>query len=111
MDRDFAPAKCRYCVRLATLMQHLRQISRGPHQWAVRPVSAIFVSIDGDATRYLLVGYSNPKTTGLPNNLVYGVPLNIHRGDAEAGPRTASRPLKRQDQPSWPVMPRGSDPI
>lgn len=87
MGRDFAPAKCRYCVRLATLMQHVKEISRGPHQWAVRPVSGIFVSIDGEVARYVLAGYSNPKASGLPNNLVYGIPLNIHRGDAEANPK------------------------
>jgi hypothetical protein len=86
MDRNSTPPRCPYCVRLATLMQHFKRINRGPHQWAVRPVSGIFVSIDGEVARYVLAGYSNPKTSGLPNNLVYGIPLNIHRDDTEASP-------------------------
>jgi hypothetical protein len=42
-------------------------------------LSGIFVSCDGDVSRYLLTGYSNPKTSGLPNNLVYAIPLTHHR--------------------------------
>jgi hypothetical protein len=42
--------------------------------------------VDGEVTRYVVAGYSNPKASGLPNHLVYGIPLNIHRGDAEASP-------------------------
>ncbi|HZL26070.1 MAG TPA: hypothetical protein VFC39_06025 [Acidobacteriaceae bacterium] len=86
MVRDFASTECRYCVRLATLIRHLKEISLGPHQWAMRPVSGIFVSINGEVARYVVAGYSNPKASGLPNNLVFGIPLNIHRGDAEASP-------------------------
>ena len=79
MNHCSVDPNCRYCVRMATLMVHFRKISRGPHQWLVRPLSGIFVSYDGEVSRYMLVGYSNPKTSGLPNNLVYAIPLSHHR--------------------------------
>ena len=79
MDHCSADPNCRYCVRMATLMVHFRKISRGPHQWLVRPLIGSFVSCEGEVCRYLLTGYSNPKTSGLPNNLVYAIPLTHHR--------------------------------
>jgi hypothetical protein len=65
-------------------MKHLRKISYGPHQWLVRPLSGYFVSSEGGASHYLLVGYSNPKTTALPNHLVYGLPIASYRPDPES---------------------------
>jgi hypothetical protein len=50
----------------------------------VRPLTGIFVSYDGEVSRYLLTGYSNPKTSRLPNNLVYAIPLSHHRTHREA---------------------------
>jgi hypothetical protein len=83
MDHISADPNCRYCVRMATLMVHFRKISRGPHQWLVRPLTGIFVSCEGEASRYLLTGYSNPKASGLPNNLVYAIPLSHFRAHRE----------------------------
>jgi hypothetical protein len=65
-------------------MVKFRKTSRGPHQWLVRPLSGIFVSGQGEVSRYLLVGYSNPKSTGLPNHLIYAIPLYHFRPDPDA---------------------------
>jgi hypothetical protein len=65
-------------------MVNFRKVPLGPHQWLVRPLSGIFVSTEGEVNRYVLVGYSNPKTTGLPNHLIFAVPLHVYRADPEA---------------------------
>jgi hypothetical protein len=65
-------------------MKHFRKISYGPHQWLVRPLSGYFVSREGEASHYLLVGYTNPKSTGLPNHLVYGLPIASYRSGPES---------------------------
>jgi hypothetical protein len=65
-------------------MVHFRKISRGRHQWLVRPLTGIFVSGEGEVSRYLLTGYSNPKSSGLPNNLIYAIPLYHFRPDPDS---------------------------
>jgi hypothetical protein len=51
-----------------------------------RRLSGIFVSLEGHVKRYVLAAFSNPDSTELPNPLVFGLPLTIHRGHPEAEP-------------------------
>src|ERR1700722_19485429 len=48
--------------------------------------SGCFVSPEGRVRRYIIAAYSNPDPTGLPNSLVFGLPLTIHRGPPGAEP-------------------------
>jgi hypothetical protein len=59
-------------------------MSSGSEQWIARPVPGIFVSIEGEARQFLIAAYSNPDDTGLPNPLVFGIPLGMYRSQPEA---------------------------
>ena len=84
MENDSRP-DCPYCVRLMTLVRIIEAMSHGAVQWIARPVPGIFVSIEGKVRQFLIVAYSNADGTGLPNPLVYGLPLAIYRSHPEAG--------------------------
>jgi hypothetical protein len=86
MERRSVQPRCPYCIRLATLIQHFEKMSSGADQWVARPVSGIFVSLEGEVRRFVLAGYSNPQPDELLNPLVFGLPLNIHRDHPEAEP-------------------------
>jgi hypothetical protein len=86
MEHHADQPSCPYCVRLPTLLQCLDGISAGADQWIARPVSGIFVSPEGRVRRYIFAAYSNPDPTGLPNSLVFGLPLTIHRGPPGSEP-------------------------
>ena len=79
MEHHSNSPNCPYCVRLATLIQSFERMSLRAHQWIARPVPGIFVSLEGNVRRYVLAAYSNPHPAQLPNTLVFGVPLIIHR--------------------------------
>ena len=74
-DYPFGKPNCEYCVEYPTVIQHLKDLCRGAHQWASLAVSGICVSIDERSLQYLLVGYSNPELGGLPNSLCFCFPL------------------------------------
>jgi hypothetical protein len=74
-DYPFGKPNCEYCVEYPTVIQHLKDLCRGAHQWASVAVSGICVSIDERSLQYLLVGYSNPELGGLPNSLCFCFPL------------------------------------
>lgn len=63
------PKNCPHCIRLGTLLGHLEKMNQGAHQWLTLPSAGTFISLDGEIQRYLIVGYSNPDSTGLPNAL------------------------------------------
>ena len=54
-------------------------MSSGADQWFALPVSGAFVSHEGQVKRYIIVGYSNPDPSELPNHLGFCLPL-VHRG-------------------------------
>ncbi len=64
-----------FLVSLAALRQGLERMSRTTHQWAVVTVPEIFLLRDGEPRSYVLVGYSNPGASGLPNFLCFMLPL------------------------------------
>jgi len=74
-DYPFGKPNCEYCVEYPTVIQHLKDLCRGAHQWASLAVSGICVSNDERSRQYLLVGYSNPELGGLPNSLCFCFPL------------------------------------
>jgi hypothetical protein len=86
MEHNSVQASCPYCIRLATLIQHFARMSSGAYQWVVRPISGIFVSLEGEVRRFVLAAYSNPQPTELPNPLVFALPLTIQRRHEEAEP-------------------------
>lgn len=75
---------CPYCVRLMTLIGITDKMSLGTEQWIARPVPGIFVSVEGEVSRFAIAAYSNPDATGMPNPLVYGIPLTFYRSQPEA---------------------------
>jgi hypothetical protein len=77
---------CRYCVRLGTVLRHFEKMSQGANQWITLPSSGIFISLEGEIRRYVLVGYSNPDSSGLPNAVIYGVRLIADKPHVDAVP-------------------------
>jgi hypothetical protein len=61
-------------------------MSHGANQWITLPSSGIFISLEGELQRYLLVGYTNPDPSGLPNALVYAVRLIADKPHVDAVP-------------------------
>jgi hypothetical protein len=64
-----------FLVSLAALRRGLKRMNRSTHQWAVVTVPGIFLLRDGEPRSYVLVGYSNPEASGLPNFLCFMLPL------------------------------------
>lgn len=77
---------CRYCVGLGILLRHLEKMSQGADQWMSLPSSGVFISSEGEIRRYLLVGYSNPDSSGLPNALVFAFQLISDKPTVQAVP-------------------------
>jgi hypothetical protein len=86
MDPNAHRPNCPYCVGIAALIQRFRRMSWGADQWIARPVSGLFVSVDGEVRRFALAAFSNADPSDLPNPLVYSLPLTIHRNHPEAEP-------------------------
>ncbi|NYF53970.1 hypothetical protein HDF12_004369 [Edaphobacter lichenicola] len=82
-EYPFGQPNCEYCAEFSTVMQYLKDLSRGAHQWASMAVSGICVSNDERSRQYLLVGYSNPELGGLPNSLCFCFPLFRYNGARE----------------------------
>jgi hypothetical protein len=61
-------------------------MSQGANQWITLPSSGIFISLEGEIRRYVLVGYSNPDSSGLPNAVIYGVRLIADKPHVDAVP-------------------------
>lgn len=49
------------------------------------PVTGIYVSTENRSRLYLIVCYSNPDPTGLPNHLCFCLPLIVDRSDPASG--------------------------
>jgi hypothetical protein len=86
MDTNAHRPNCPYCVGLAALISLFQRMSSGADQWIARPVSGLFVSVEGEVRRFVLAAFSNADPSDLPNPLVYGLPLTIHRNHPEAEP-------------------------
>ena len=78
---------CSHCVELLTAMERIRTLSSGAHQWLAHPVSGLHFRSRKWSQRYLVVAYSNPDTTGLPNHLCFCLPILMGRIGPE-GTRT-----------------------
>ncbi|WP_263377074.1 hypothetical protein [Granulicella aggregans] len=67
---------CDRCVDFFEIVRSLASLNHGSHQWAYHISPALdFPNAGRRATRYLLVAYSNPDPTGIPNHLCFCVPL------------------------------------
>jgi hypothetical protein len=66
-------------VEFWVLLRHLDAMCNGIEQWRALPLAPSFISTKGDVLRYVLVGYSNPDPSHLPNTLVYLVPIERYR--------------------------------
>ena len=75
-----------FLVSLVSLRPGLERMSRTTHQWAVVTVPGIFLLRGGEPRSYVLVGYSNPEPSGLPNFLCFMLPLVALGGCVGAAP-------------------------
>jgi len=66
-------------VTIASLYECLNVLSHGDHQWRAVPINNPLVSSCGEQETYVLIGYSNPDPTKLPNHLFCLVPSTILR--------------------------------
>jgi hypothetical protein len=64
-----------FLVSLRALRLGLERMSHSRHQWAVVTVPGILRLRDGESRSNVLVGYTNPDPSGLPNYLSFILPL------------------------------------
>jgi hypothetical protein len=83
----FGQPNCGYCVEFLTATQRINDLSCGAHQWVSVPVTGIYLSNENRSRLYLIVCYSSPDPTGLPNYLCFCVPLFVDRSDLRSGPK------------------------
>ena len=92
-----------YFVELGLLNKKLKEISHGTHQWMAVPVLGIFRAPGNEPRSCVLVGFSNPDGTSLPNYLCYLFPAVALAGHAVTGTK-----LVVQLEPCWmPALSRG----
>jgi hypothetical protein len=84
-EHRFGQPNCDYCLDFLTATQRIRDLSCGAHQWTSVPVTGIYLSDDNRSRLYLIVCYSNPDPSGLPNHLCFCLPLIVDRSDPEGG--------------------------
>src|SRR5260370_1205923 len=65
--------------------QRIKDLSFGTHQWISVPVTGIYISNENRSRLYLIVCYSNPDSTGIPNHLCFCLPLIVDRSDPGGG--------------------------
>jgi hypothetical protein len=85
--RRFGQPGCDRCVDFLTAMRRILDFSFGVHQWIAQPVTDLRFRNKKWSRRYLIVCYSNPDSTGLPNHLSFCLPLLMGR-IGPVGPRT-----------------------
>lgn len=83
MEPPTEQKRSRYRVTLADVLRHLDEMSNGAEQWMGIPLAPYFISNEGNNQRYILVAYSDPDPTNLPNTLVYGVPIEHRSASAD----------------------------
>jgi hypothetical protein len=81
---------CGFFVCLTALNSRLEDMSHGAHQWMSVTVPEVFLSPEGEARCYVIVGYSNPQSR-LPNHLCFILPLVTLGGCPEASPELLVR--------------------
>jgi hypothetical protein len=95
--------KGNYFVSLDTLCARLRAMSQGLHQWMVLPVQGIFRDPEGERRSCVLIGYSNPDGSTVPNHICY-----MFSAVALAGHPSSDPEIIVQLDPGWmPSLSRG----
>jgi hypothetical protein len=84
-EHPFGQPNCGYCLEFLTATQRIKDLSCGAHQWVSVPVTGIYLSNENRSRLYLIVCYSNPDPTGLPNHLCFCLPLIVDRSDPVSG--------------------------
>jgi hypothetical protein len=71
---------CDRCVDFFEFIRAINTLNQGPHQWAYHISPALDIPNAGRRfPRYLLIAYSNPDSSGIPNHLCFCVPLFFRR--------------------------------
>src|ERR1700738_3862240 len=78
-EHPFGQPNCDYCIEILTATQRIKDLSRGAHQWISLPVTGIYLPSETRSRLYLIVCYSNPDPSGLPNHLCFCLPLIVDR--------------------------------
>lgn len=68
---------CEYCIELWTAIPKINRLSHGAHQWFASPACGLYFGNEGRGRSFLVVGYSNPEPTGLPNAICFAVPMLV----------------------------------
>jgi hypothetical protein len=84
-DHPFGQPNCDYCLEFLTATQRIKDLCFGTHQWISVPVTGIYISNENRSRLYLIVCYSNPDSTGIPNHLCFCLPLIVDRSDPGGG--------------------------
>jgi hypothetical protein len=84
-EHPFGQPNCGYCVEFLTATKRINSLNCGAHQWVSVPVTGIYLSNENRSRLYLIVCYSNPDPTELPNHLCFSLPLLVDRGAPGGG--------------------------
>lgn len=86
MEQPTEQAGSRY-VELWVLLRHLDAMSHDAEQWIGLPLAPSFVTTEGEVQKYILVAYSNPDPSNLPNPLVYLLPIELYQSSDGSQPK------------------------
>jgi hypothetical protein len=88
-----------YIVSLPDLRRRLRAISQGAHQWTIEIVQKRLFPGKGELESYALIGYTNPVTLDMPNNLSFLFPIVVQPNGSqqEAGTFVCLHPSEAID--------------